>query len=189
MKPRSADNEAVVVIEAVNTSSSGAAPTAQSQSAAMRLLFAVAFISLLIDQFSKSWIRTSLPLGDEIQVIPGFMHLSHIANHGAAWGMLAGRRWLLIGVSLAVVVALAAGARQIAARGRFVATGMGFIFGGAVGNLIDRVFFGWVTDMIDMDTSISFIRNFPVFNVADSALTVGVCILIIHTLFGERESA
>lgn len=164
-------------------------PTAQSQSVATRLLFAVAFVALLIDQLSKYWIRTSLPLGDEIQVIPGFMHLSHIANHGAAWGMFSGQRWLLIGVSMIVVVVLAVAARQITARGRLVATGMGFIFGGAVGNLIDRIIFGSVTDMIDMDTTIAFIRNFPVYNVADSALTVGVCILVIHTLFGERDSA
>jgi len=152
-----------------------------------RILFGVAAVALLFDQLLKWWIRGALETGDEMPLIPGLVHLSHIKNHGAAWGMFAGQRWLLIGVSVVVVGALLFSARQIARGGALVACAMGLIFGGAVGNLIDRCVSGAVTDMIDMDTPLSLIRTFPVFNIADSALTIGVILLIWHSFFGPGE--
>lgn len=150
----------------------------------------VAAITLVLDQTTKMWIRANLPMGDEIAVWPGVVHLSHVLNRGAAWGMLEGQRWLLVAVTIGVLAGAVAMARSVARSGSLAASGLGLIAGGAVGNLIDRVRFGTVTDMIDLDTPFSWVRHFPVFNVADSALTVGVCLLLIRALFaGERRDS
>lgn len=153
------------------------------------LLLAIVLLALLLDQLSKAWIRGNLAPGDVIPVWPGVMHLSHVWNYGAAWGMLSGQRLVLVGFSILVLVGAASMARDFVRRGRLATIGLGLIVGGAIGNLIDRVLQGYVTDMIDMDTGWQWLRNFPVFNVADSALTVGVCLLLIHFVFDTSETA
>ncbi len=153
------------------------------------LLLAVVLLALLLDQLSKAWIRGNLAPGDVIPVWPGVMHLSHVWNYGAAWGMLSGQRLVLVGFSILVLVGAASMALDFVRRGRLATVGLGLIVGGAIGNLIDRVLQGYVTDMIDMDTGWQWLRNFPVFNVADSALTVGVCLLLIHFVFDKSEMA
>jgi signal peptidase II len=152
------------------------------------LLIGVVLVTLLLDQLSKAWIRSNLAPGDTIAVWPGVMHLSHVWNRGAAWGMLSGQRLLLVGFSIVVLIGAASMARDFVRRGRLATAGLGLIVGGAIGNLIDRVLLGHVTDMVDMDTGWQWLRNFPVFNVADSALTVGVCLLLIHFGFDKSET-
>lgn len=147
-----------------------------------------AVFSVLVDQLSKAWIRHALPIGGEMPLIPGWIHLSHVLNHGAAWGLLSGRRWLLIIVTLGVIGVVANLARDIAGRSRLAGVGLGLILGGAVGNLIDRAASGVVTDFIDLDTPIQFLRTFPVWNGADSALTIGVILLLIEALLQRRHS-
>jgi signal peptidase II len=153
-------------------------------------LLALATLVLLLDQASKAWIRANIPLGNEMPLLPGVVHLSHVLNYGAAWGVLQGQRVLLVVVSLVVLGSVLYSARSIVARGPLMVMAMGFVLGGALGNLIDRIWQGAVTDMIDVDTSIGFLRAFPVFNIADSALTVGVTLLCIYLLFNrEPETA
>jgi signal peptidase II len=149
----------------------------------------VTLATLALDQVSKAWIRAALPMGEQLPLWPGWMHLSHVQNHGAAWGILGGQRIVLIAVTLLVLVGVLTAARQIVSRGRVAATGLGLILGGALGNLIDRSLRGAVTDMIDLDTPLLWLQNFPVFNVADSALTVGVFLLLVDLLIleGRRE--
>ena len=141
---------------------------------------AVAGVVVLLDQLVKLWIRSTLAPGDTIDILPDWVHLSHSHNTGAAWGMFSGQRWFLILVSVAVSVFIIQLARDFALRGALALSALGLIFGGAIGNLIDRVAFGYVTDMIDVDTSIELLRTFPVFNIADSALTVGVILLMLE---------
>jgi signal peptidase II len=179
--------------ERVLDESAGVAPGAAlrdvaSQRARLTLLIGVVLVTLLLDQLSKAWIRSNLAPGDTIAVWPGVMHLSHVWNRGAAWGMLSGQRLLLVGFSIVVLIGAASMARDFVRRGRLATAGLGLIVGGAIGNLIDRVLMGHVTDMIDMDTGWQWLRNFPVFNVADSALTVGVCLLLIHFVFDKSET-
>ena len=101
--------------------------------------------------------------------------------------MMSGQRWLLILVSIGVSVFIIKMAREMAPRGVLALCALGLIFGGAMGNLIDRILFGVVTDMIDLDTPLELLRNFPVFNLADSALTVGVILLMLDFLL-HREA-
>jgi signal peptidase II len=147
------------------------------------LLSAIAVVVVALDQWSKVWIRANVPLGGELPLWPDVVHLSHILNRGAAWGAFAGQRWMLVIVSLIVVLAVLTTIRKIAANGALTTIAMGFVLGGAVGNLIDRVLQGAVTDMIDLDTPWRIVREFPVFNLADSALTLGVILLAIYLLF------
>lgn len=166
-----------------------AKPRTWAQHAAPLQFGAVAVFVVLLDQISKIWLRNTLPLGSRIEVLPGWVHLSHSLNNGAAWGMMSGQRWLLILVSVGVSIFIFKMAREYASRGVLPMLALAFILGGAIGNLIDRVLFGVVTDMIDLDTPLEALRAFPVFNVADSALTVGVILLMLHFLLNrETES-
>lgn len=156
-----------------------------------RILFwSVAILVVAIDQLFKVWVRGTLPVGDTQPVIEGWLLWTHSLNTGAAWSMLAGQRWLLILISLGVSAFILRMAHEFSRdtrRQTLPLLALGFIFGGALGNLIDRVFFGVVTDMIDLDTPLEFLRTFPVFNLADSALTVGVILLMLHFLLAREE--
>lgn len=153
------------------------------------LLGVLAFVVVALDQISKAWIRANLVVGDEIVVVPNVVHLSHVLNRGAAWSLLSGQRWLLIVITIVVIGAILSASRSLVERGVLGAWSVGLISGGALGNLVDRIFHGQVTDMIDMDTSWNVVRNFPVFNLADSALTLGVCLLGFHLMRGEKSAA
>ena len=141
-----------------------------------------ALLALVLDQLSKVWIRANLPEGAELPLLPGWIHLEHVQNHGAAWGVLAGQKWLLIAFTIAVTALVVSSAREVSRRGKVAAIGFGFILGGALGNLFDRAAFGYVTDFFDLDTPLTWLQTFPVFNVADSALTAGVILMLITLL-------
>ena len=136
-------------------------------------------MALALDWASKAWVRSHIPFGGRLELVPGWIHLQHVQNHGAAWSVLAGQRAFLVGFTLVVIVMLAFSAREIARQGALAATAFGLILGGALGNFFDRALQGFVTDFFDLDTPIEWLRTFPVFNVADSALTVGVIILLV----------
>lgn len=146
-----------------------------------------AITALVLDQLSKIWIRANLPENDALPLVPGWIHLQHIKNYGAAWGVLSGQKWLLIAFTIAVTALVVSSAREVSRRGKIAAVGFGWILGGALGNLIDRVRFGYVTDFFDLDTPITWLQTFPVFNVADSALTGGVILMLITLLFFGDE--
>jgi signal peptidase II len=151
----------------------------------MRLFSVVAALAFALDQITKAWIRGRLGVGDTLEFLPGLMHLEHVQNFGAAWGVLSGQKWLLIIFTTIVIAAIASSAREICARGRLGALGFGLILGGAVGNLFDRIVFGHVTDFFDLDTPFRVLQTFPVFNIADCALTVGVVLMVFSLLFSR----
>ena len=153
------------------------------------LMALVALFTLVLDQLSKAWIRANFAEGDGVPLLAGVVHLTHVHNHGAAWGMLSGQRWLLIAVTVVVLLGVVFAAREWAQRGLMAGVALALIGGGAVGNLIDRLHQGYVTDMIDMGTSWQWLREFPVFNIADSALTIGVALTILHFLITARADS
>ena len=156
---------------------------------ALRVFALVAFAVIVADQLSKAWIRSWLPLHSEHEIIPNWLSFSHILNKGAAWGMLSGQRWFLIAITLFVMVMVSQMAREFAPHNASARLGLGLILGGAIGNLIDRIWMGAVTDFLDMGSPIEWIRTFPVFNIADSALTIGVIVLLIDFLLHRREGS
>ena len=138
------------------------------------LLFIVALVGL--DQFVKYWVSANIALGTSHGFIPGLMNLTNLHNDGAAWSILEGQQWLFYLITLAAVVVLAYLMRQWRTN-RWKMIALSLIMAGALGNFINRVHQHYVVDMFEL-----LPINFPVFNVADSCLTVGVIALIIIIL-------
>jgi signal peptidase II len=143
---------------------------------------AVAVVAL--DQTTKFLALERLFEGDPVPVIKGFFSLTLVHNRGLAFGMLGAMpaewRWVVALLSVAALTILAViGARLLPSGGAFARLALGLIFGGAVGNLIDRWRFGAVVDFLDF-----YWRGYhwPAFNVADSAITVGVAVLALRML-------
>jgi len=143
-------------------------------------LVATAAITIGVDQLTKAIVRSSLQLDEAVSVIPGIFDIAHVSNAGAAFGMLPGRRPLFIAVSVLMLTAVALYWWRERPKTWPVVIPLGLVVGGAIGNLIDRLFVGRVTDLL----AFSFFS--PVFNLADSAIFVGVTALIIWVLFGPQ---
>lgn len=142
-------------------------------------------LTLIVDQATKALVRASLTPGDSIPLIDGVFHLTYVRNLGAAFGLFPGFRPVFVLTTLVVLVAIGAYWRRYRPEALPIVIALGLITGGAIGNAIDRLFMGGlVTDFFD-----ATILDFPVFNVADSAIVVGVTILIAWLLFAPEPDA
>lgn len=149
----------------------------------MLIGLSTAFIILLffIDQWIKHVVVATIALGGSHTVIPGILSLTYIRNDGAAWSMLAGQQWFFLVISVAALLVM--GWFLIRYRHNWqYEFGLVFMIAGTLGNFYDRIVNGFVVDMFQLD----FI-NFPIFNFADSCLTIGV-IWIMIVLFLEDKS-
>ena len=151
---------------------------------------ALALAVVVLDQATKTWVLATFDLHETLPVIPGWFHLTYIRNPGAAFGLFSGhaeafRRPFFLGVTTVALAAILAILWR-APRGRpWLLTALGLVFGGAVGNLIDRVRWGEVVDFLDVFWKT---HHWPAFNVADSAITVGMGVLILEELFGRKRA-
>ena len=141
------------------------------------LYYFLAICLIVIDQLVKAWVRGAIPLGVSIPFIPWIMDLTYTQNTGAAFSSFSGMTWLLALVSLAATVVIAVLIWKNFFPGLWGKLSLSLILAGAVGNLIDRVFLGFVTDMF----ATTFI-NFAVFNVADICVTVGGFLMVAYVL-------
>ncbi len=146
---------------------------------------------VLLDQFTKLAVVRSMRLGSVIPVVPGFFNLVHIRNTGIAFGMFndgtaMGKTLLLAAAGILALGFLAWILRDMEAGDWLGGLAVGCVAGGAIGNLIDRLRLGEVVDFLD-----AFWRthHWPAFNMADSAITVGVALLIIHEIIALRREA
>ncbi len=151
--------------------------------------YAGALVVFLLDQITKILVRRFLAEGDFVSVIPNVVHLQHVKNTGAAFGLFSGATAFLSLIKAGVCVFIILTARYWVSRGRYLSVVFMLILGGALGNLVDAVLFRSVTDFIDLDTSIRFIRDWPVFNVADIALSVGTLMLVGELVFRSKTKA
>lgn len=138
----------------------------------------IALVVLALDQWTKHLTRAHIPVGEIRPFVPGVLELTHIHNRGAAFGMFQGYAVHLAVVAIVVVLALALVVIARRKTSTLEMVSFGLIVGGAIGNLIDRISQGFVTDMIKT----AFIE-FPVFNVADSAVTVGAILFAVWAIF------
>lgn len=143
--------------------------------------YLLSFIIVLIDQVSKYLTQAYVDIGQQIEWIPGLLSITHIHNTGAAWSILEGQMWFFYIITVIVAVMIIYYMQQMKNE-RLLKTGLAFILGGAVGNFIDRLMHQYVIDMIQLD----FI-DFPIFNLADTALTIGVILLFIQYIFLDRQ--
>jgi signal peptidase II len=127
------------------------------------------------DQLSKLWIRTHLTIGESLPLI-GRLSLIHIRNTGSAFGLLANQTFLIIVISIAALLFILLFLRYLSPATTLSIVAIGLLMGGALGNLIDRLRFGSVTDFIYFRLWGNF--HWPAFNIADASIVVGVCLLI-----------
>lgn len=150
----------------------------------------VAGAVVALDQVTKAWVDAAFELHESRPVVEGLFHLTYVRNPGAAFGLFAThgeafRRPFFLAVTAIALVVIGVVVRRLP-RGRvWTLTSLALVFGGALGNLIDRVRWGEVIDFLDV-----FWRNhhWPAFNLADSAITVGMTILILGELFGKKPT-
>ncbi|KEK09541.1 signal peptidase II [Lysinibacillus fusiformis] len=148
--------------------------------------YGLAAFVVLLDQWTKWLIVKNMEYGERIAVLdPWFGILSH-RNRGAAWGMLEGQMWLFSIVTVAVICAIVYFYHKEAKGKPIFQVGLMLLLGGAIGNFIDRLFRGEVVDFVDV--LIPIIKyDFPIFNVADAALTIAVVILMIGLIMEDKK--
>lgn len=147
----------------------------------------LSLLALLLDQASKLIIDSSMQLYQSIPVIP-FFNLTYVHNTGAAFSFLseAGgwQRWFFAGLALVISVVIAVWLSRLQQHETLLAVALSLILGGAVGNLIDRLVYGYVIDFLDVYYGT---RHWPAFNIADSAITLGVILMLIESFFGKTK--
>ncbi len=135
---------------------------------------ALALLVLVLDQISKAAIRATLAPREVIDVLPGF-DVSRVTNEGIAFGLFPGRQAAVAVLTVVALCAIAIALAGLVARNNTVAAGAGLLVGGSLGNLIDRLSRGAVTDFIDL-------ARWPAFNVADIGITVGAALIVLGLL-------
>ena len=151
-----------------------------------RLFWVAAFIGLFLDQVTKHWAVQNFELGQPVTIIPGVLNFTYVLNRGAAWSICSGEncRGILPWLSVIVSIGIAIYGLLMRIEDRWERAGWGFILAGAMGNGVDRVKAGEVVDFIQVFP----ITRFPVFNLADIWINVGIiCLLIAILLTPKRE--
>ena len=151
-----------------------------------RLLVVYFLISALLvglDQWSKYLTVQNISLGETKEFIPGFLSLTHLRNTGAAWSLLEGKMIFFYVITVIVSVVIIYLLIKNYKKSIWYSVGLSFVLAGAIGNFIDRVRLGFVVDMLQTD-----FMNFPIFNVADSTLVVGVICIFIYLILDEKAA-
>lgn len=149
------------------------------------IYYVIALIIFLVDQGSKWLVKTNMDLGQEISVIGDFFYITSHRNRGAAFGILQDQRWFFIVVTIIVVIALVWYIQKIKSQpDKLLPLALSLVLAGAIGNFLDRLLMGEVVDFFKFNFG-SY--TFPIFNVADSAIVVGVALIILDTLLETRR--
>jgi signal peptidase II len=152
-------------------------------------------ISALIftaDRLTKVWVATHIPIGNAIPVIPRILRITHWTNEGAAFSLFADSasphavRWALIGFTCVAAIAVLVALVRLGHRISFTTIALALIFGGALGNVHDRILYGSVVDFIEVHI---FSYHWPDFNVADSSIVTGACLLLLDSLLPQKPSS
>ncbi|MGK0551836.1 signal peptidase II [Enterococcus faecalis] len=149
----------------------------------LAVYFILSALLVGVDQWTKFKTVELIPLGATKDFIPGWFSFTHLRNTGAAWSLLEGKMIFFYVVTVTVAGVIVYFLVRNYRRSIWFSLGLSFVLAGAVGNFIDRVRLGYVVDMIQTD----FI-NFPIFNVADSTLVVGVICIFIYVVLDEKKA-
>ena len=137
------------------------------------VVFLTAIAIIILDQLSKFLVKINFNLNESVPVMGEIFHLTYIHNFGAGFGILQNQRILLVIISIAVAAFIFYYAKKVKEEETLLQLLLGFVLGGTIGNLIDRIFLGYVTDFFDF-------MIWPVFNIADSFVTIGIIGLVIY---------
>ena len=148
------------------------------------LLAGTAVVLYVADQVTKALVVASLPFGARQEVLGDLVQLWHVRNTGAAFSLFPGATWLFFAVSAGALVMIAYFYRVFRARGMWIHVVLGAILAGTLGNLIDRLRYGYVVDFVSV--GIGDVR-WPTFNVADSSLVIGIGVLVLYLSFVDER--
>ena len=144
----------------------------------MKKVYIIALISLIIDQIVKILVSNYLILGQTTKIINNFFYLTYVQNTGAAFSILIGYRYILIIITLIFLYYLYKYTKKQTNPNKLAILSHGLLLGGIIGNLIDRIIYGYVIDYLDF---MIFNYNFPIFNLADTFIAIGCIILVINS--------
>ncbi|MGA3262536.1 MAG: signal peptidase II [Terracidiphilus sp.] len=155
------------------------------------LLLISAFI-VFADRFTKTWVEKHIPMGGAIPVIPHILRITHWTNEGAAFSLFANStsphvvHWALVGFNVVTALVVLVILVRLGNRFTLVTVALALIFGGALGNVHDRVLYGSVVDFIEVHI---FSYHWPDFNLADSCIVTGACLLLLDSLLPKKTTA
>ena len=142
------------------------------------LYLVISLLVVVADQWLKNYIVTNFKIGDEKTIIPGILSFTYLQNDGAAWNIFSGQMILFYLISIAAIVVVVYYLFNPKYKNWLFDTGLTLVLGGIVGNFIDRLHLKYVIDMLQLD----FVQ-FNIFNIADSAITVGIVLVFIYLIF------
>jgi signal peptidase II len=152
-------------------------------------LLGISLVLIAGDRATKMWVERHIRMGDAIPVIPRVLRISHWTNDGAAFSLFADSaspttvRWLLAGFSLLAALVVLVALVRLGQRFTLTTVALALILAGALGNVHDRILYGSVTDFIEVHI---FSYHWPDFNVADSSIVTGACLLLLDSLRGRK---
>ena len=146
------------------------------------MFYLIVIIWLVLDQVSKYYVMNHFAIGESVSVIQNVFHLTYIINRGAAFGMLANQRWFFLVVAFILIIVYAIYHKKVNRGPISLRIGSALLISGAIGNGIDRYVLHGVVDFFDF-------RIWPIFNVADIGICVGVACVIYHLLRNEHEES
>ncbi|WP_174613178.1 signal peptidase II [Virgibacillus ihumii] len=146
--------------------------------------YIIALIIVGIDQYTKWIVVKEMELYEQITVIEDFFYLTSHRNNGAAWGILEGHMTFFYIVTVIVVIGIVYYMQKYAKDNKLLAISLSLVLGGAIGNFIDRLFRKEVVDFLDF---VIAGYDYPIFNIADSSLVIGVILLLIATFIDEKK--
>lgn len=147
------------------------------------IALSISIILIVLDYIIKLWALNSLSLMDEIKVVSDWIVLSYVENRGAAFGMFQGQSWLLVGITSVAIIGCIVAIVLKFIKDKWIVYSLSLIIAGGIGNLIDRVFRGFVVDYIYVK-----IIDFPVFNLADICVCVGCFALVFYIAFFDKTN-
>ena len=153
-------------------------------------LMLLSALVLLADRLSKRWVEAHIRLGEAIPLIPRVLRITHWTNEGAAFSLFAESasphlvRWVLVVISLLAALAVLIALVRLGDRLTLTTVALALIFAGALGNVHDRILYGSVVDFIEVHI---FRYHWPDFNVADSAIVIGACMLFLDSMLGKKK--
>ncbi|MCZ0872260.1 signal peptidase II [Peribacillus sp. AS_2] len=147
--------------------------------------YLIALLVIALDQLTKWMIVKKMEYGESIEIIENLLYITSHRNRGAAWGILQGQMWFFYIITIAVIIGLVYYIQKMAKESILLGVALGLMLGGAIGNFIDRVARQEVVDFVH---TYIFSYSFPVFNVADAALSIGVGLLMIHMFLEEKNA-
>lgn len=149
-----------------------------------KVIWIISFICIIIDQIIKFIINNNINLYDQNTIIDNFFNLTNVRNYGAAWSILTGSRIMLIIVTILIMIGLYYFFIRKEKLKKYEKVIYGFLYGGIIGNLIDRIFRGYVIDYLEFYI---FGYNFPVFNLADILIVISMFFIIISVIKGDKD--